>query len=115
MKTINMDKISELKELDDDGSDSILKQLIGLYLDSTPPKLKKMTDSFTHSDFVTVRKEAHSLRSSSLTLGAVALSHYASEIEYAKQDSFEAITLEVGIKNAVIEFENVKSELQKLL
>lgn len=115
MKTINLEKISELKELDDDGSDSVLKELIGLYLVSTPPKLKKMSESFALSDFVTVRKEAHSLRSSSLTMGAEALSHLAAEIEYAKEDGSVVTTIEAGIQNAVNEFENVKSELQKFL
>jgi HPt (histidine-containing phosphotransfer) domain-containing protein len=115
MMLINPTKISELKELDDDGSDTVLKELIGLYLDSTPPKLKKMSDSFAARDFVTVRKEAHSLRSSSLTLGAETLSQFASEIEYAKEDGSTATTLEVGILNAAQEFEKVKSELKKLL
>lgn len=115
MLLINPTKISELKELDDDGSDSVLKELIALYLDSTPPKLKKMTESFAAQDFATVRKEAHSLRSSSLTLGAETLSQYASDIEYAKEDGAVATTIEVGILNAVREFEKVKSELKKLL
>jgi HPt (histidine-containing phosphotransfer) domain-containing protein len=114
MKTINFDKIAELKELDEDGSDSVLKQLIGLYLDSTPPKLTKMNVFFAAQDFVSVRKEAHSLRSSSLTLGAEVLSQFASDIEYAKEENATA-TIGAGIHNAVSEFENVKSELRKLL
>ena len=112
---INPTKISELKELDDDGSDDVLKQLIGLYLESTPPKLQKMSESFAAQDFSTVRKEAHSLRSSSLTLGAETLSQYASDIEYAKEDGAMATTIEAGILNAIREFEKVKSELKKLL
>lgn len=113
--SINLEKIAELKELDDDGSDSVLKELIGLYLDSTPPKLKKMADSFVARDFVTVRKEAHSLRSSSLTMGAETISQYASEIEYASEDDKTAIVMEAGIKNAHREFELLKEELKKLL
>jgi HPt (histidine-containing phosphotransfer) domain-containing protein len=115
MMLINPTKISELKELDDDGSDDVLKQLIGLYLDSTPPKLKKMSESFAAQDFVTIRKEAHSLRSSSLTLGAETLSQFASDIEYAKVDGATASTIETGIRNAHNEFEKVKAELKKLL
>lgn len=113
--SINLEKIAELKELDDDGSDSVLKELIGLYLDSTPPKLRKMADGFAARDFVTVRKEAHSLRSSSLTMGADTISKYASEIEYASEDDKTAIVMEAGIKNAYREFELLKEELKKLL
>jgi HPt (histidine-containing phosphotransfer) domain-containing protein len=115
MKTINFDKIAELKELDDDGSDSVLKELIALYLDSTPQKIKKMNDCYLIQDFLTIRQEAHSLRSSSLTMGAEALSQLASDIEYAKEDGNLNATIEAGIGQAVLEFEIVKSQLQKLL
>ena len=113
--TINPEKISELKELDDDGSDSVLKELIDLYLDSTPPKLVKMSECFAANDLASVRKEAHSLRSSSLTLGAEVISQYASDIEYAKEDATTRSTMEAGILNAHNEFEKIKAELKKYL
>lgn len=115
MMTINPEKISELKELDDDGSDTVLKELIELYLDSTPPKLQKMTDYFTTGDLASVRKEAHSLRSSSLTLGAEVISQYASDIEYAKEDDSTRGIIESGILNAKNEFDKIKTELKKYL
>lgn len=110
MKTLKPDVISDLKALDDDGSDSVLKEIIDLYLDSTPPKLKKMADFLAKNDLASMRKEAHSLRSSSLTIGAEALSHYASEIEYVP----ELASIEAAVKSAFEEFEKVKIELKKL-
>lgn len=113
--TINFAKIQELRELDDDGSDSVLKELIGLYMNSTPPKIKKMVESFYTKDFSTLKKEAHSLRSSSLTVGADALSQVAYDIEYVKEEgNFEEFLHEQIIKLNK-EFEAVKTELTKFL
>ncbi len=84
MHTLNPDKLSELKELDEDGSDTVLKELINLYLKTSPPKIKKLQELIEAKDFSSARKEAHSLRSSSLTMGAEILAQYASDIEYVK-------------------------------
>ncbi len=115
MTSINQDKIAELKELDDDGSDSVLKELIGLFLDSTPPKLKKILESFNLKDYSTAKKEAHSLRSSALNLGAEGLALLAKEIEYANDESDLEVTMGGAVKKLNDEFQLVKSELEKLL
>lgn len=113
--SINPSKIAELRELDDDGSDSVLKELIGLYLGSTPPKVKKMVEYFYLKDYSSLKKEAHSLRSSSLTVGADLLSQIVYEIEYAKEDTGVDEYLHERIKNLHKEFEAVKAELSSYL
>lgn len=115
MDTINGQKIAELKELDDDGSDSVLRELINLFLASTPAKLGKILESHYLRDYPTARKEAHSLRSSSLTLGAEVLSQCAHDIEYAKDGPELETTVGTAVKKALKEFELVKSELEKYL
>jgi HPt (histidine-containing phosphotransfer) domain-containing protein len=109
---LNLTKIEEIKELDDDGSDAVLKKLIALFLDSTPPKLRKMQDGFVARDFDTVHKVAHSLRSSALTLGADALAQFAFTVEYGKEEI--SVTQE-GISGATQEFELLKEELKKYM
>lgn len=114
MHTINPEKLTELKELDDDGSDSVLKELINLYLESTPPKLKKIQEAIAAKDYLIARKESHSLKSSSLTLGAEILSKHASDIEYAK-DGEEETTMSQSFLKAQDEFSHVKTLLSSFL
>lgn len=114
-ESINLDKISELKEIDQDGSNETLKKLIEHYLSSTPQKLKKMAESYYLKDFAGLRKEANSLNASSNTLGAIILASLAKEIEYAKNTPELEAFFGQTIKKANIEFESVKLELQKFL
>lgn len=115
MQTIDFNKISELRELDDDGSDSVLKELVSLFLQSTPPKLKKIIECYYLKDFSTVRKEAHSLRSSSLSLGAEVLSQLAHDLEYAKEGPELETQMGEAIKKLNPEFLSLKAELEKLV
>ena len=115
METVNTQKINEIKELDDDGSDSVLKGLINLFLNSTHPKLKKILECHYLKDYPTARKEAHLLRSSALTLGAEVLSQCAHDIEYAKDGPELETTVGTAVKKALQEFELVKKELEKYL
>lgn len=80
---INPQNLEELKSLDDDGSNSTLKELIRLYLQSTPEKIARMDEFLVALDLVSLKKEAHSLRSSSLSLGAELMGELSSKIEYA--------------------------------
>lgn len=112
---LNPAKIQEIKNLDEDGSDSVLKELIETFLRTSPSKVKKMIESFYLKDFPALKTEAHSLRSSSLTLGADELSQIALSIEYAKDISNLEEYLHEQILKLHKEFEQVKSELTKYL
>ena len=108
-----MDRIQEIKDLDDDGSNAVLKELISIYLATTPPRLKKIIESFYLKDFATVRKEAHALRSSSSAVGAELMGQSAAAVEYAKED--EENFMRDHIKKMYAEFENLKTELPALI
>lgn len=82
VKHLQLEKIDELKSLDDDGTDSVLKELIAIYLSSTPAKLKKMYELYCLRDLKNLKNEAHSLRSSSIALGGAVVAGTAQEIEY---------------------------------
>lgn len=83
-KLINEDKINELRELDD--SNEVLKELIELFITTTTTKMQKMEELLASKDHPALRKEAHSLRSSSANLGAEILSQLATEMEYLKEE-----------------------------
>jgi two-component system, sensor histidine kinase and response regulator len=108
-----MNRIQEIKSLDDDGSDAVLKELVTIYLDTTPPRLKKLIESFYLKDYATVRKEAHALRSSSSAIGAELMGQSAAAVEYAKEN--EEDFMREHIKNMFTEFETLKIEFSALV
>lgn len=85
--SLNLEKINELKEIDEDGSNETLIQVIQLFIVSTPKKLTNMQDHLHAQDWIPLKKEAHSLRSSALVLGADKMAHLAREIEYCPESS----------------------------
>lgn len=91
-KSINRGTIQELKEIDEDGSNTTLKEIIALYLSSTPPKIERMKLHFEKGEVGPLKAEAHSLRSSSMTVGAEELGKIAAKIEYAPAPSADDIT-----------------------
>lgn len=111
MNHINYGKIDELKELDDDGSNSVLNQVIELYIKSTGPKLARMQEALSKREYVALKAEAHSLRSSSLNLGAEVLADLSSQVEYLKESAnYHDIQTEVMSK-IITEFDVVKKIL----
>lgn len=115
MLTINPEAILELKELDDDGSNSALKALVSMYLANTPSRLKALTDAFEQSDFQAMKILAHSIRSSSMSLGAEKFGQLVHDLEYAKEGPELAQVMQEIMKKITIEFELVKTELEKIL
>ena len=72
-------RIDELSIMDDDGS--FLKELVDLFSHDSETSLKELNDSLREGDLVNVRKVAHRLKGSALSIGANRLAALASEIE----------------------------------
>ena len=70
-----------LKQIRDIGGDKLLKKLIDLFVENTPMRLVEMRRALNGSDWSRAAHAAHSLRSSSVTLGATALASRAAELE----------------------------------
>lgn len=111
--TLNPDKIAELKEIDEDGSCETLLKLMDLFYVSVPRKINQMEIYYQQKNFSELRKEAHSLRSSSLTMGAEILASIAHEIEYTANDLELEERLPKQLLHLTEEFEAVKKELKK--
>lgn len=69
-----------LAMLEDAIGDS-LKKIVDLYLSDVPLTLNEMRTALKNGDLVTVRRLAHSLKSSSANLGAMQTSAVAAELE----------------------------------
>lgn len=87
MKTINLDRIDELKDMDEPGSDEIQRELLKLYLSSTPTKIKSFHELFDSGNLEGLKKEAHSLKSTSLNMGCEFLAHYSERLEKGGEPS----------------------------
>jgi HPt (histidine-containing phosphotransfer) domain-containing protein len=113
MSSIDLSVLEGLKELSGDDGGEFLVTLIELFLTSTPKKVQKMKEALGRNDAKTVSFEAHSLKSSAASLGALAVSKIATEIENetkgskisaATVDKF--VTFEKEYSAALSEFQN---------
>ncbi|MDM0019433.1 Hpt domain-containing protein [Variovorax saccharolyticus] len=68
-------------ELQDTAGADFVKELVQTFLEEAPPLLKAMRDALATGDADAFRRAAHSLKSNSLTFGALALGAMAREQE----------------------------------
>lgn len=104
-QTINMDRINELKEMDEPGSDEVQRQLVEMFISSVPDKISDLRKSQSADD---LKKAAHSLKSISLNMGCEILADFCQKIEKGDGDAKE---LTNSCEN---EFQNIKKELLRL-
>jgi len=96
----------------DEGSD-ILVELIGIFLEDTPPRLTTLVDAVAGGDAGAAEASAHALKSSCAQLGALGLSELCRQVELAcKQGSVS----ETGpiIDQIQVEFRRVETALEAL-
>lgn len=103
--TINLERIAELKEMDDPGSEEIQRQLVEMFLDSSP---EKISDLKTIVDPVELKKMAHSLKSTSLNMGCEILADLCQKIEQGDGD------IKMLVQSCEQEFSKVAAEFKKL-
>jgi len=79
---INEKVINQLRALQRPGKAHILQKMLDLYLTESPLLLIKISEGCQLAQYEEVRKLAHTLKSSSYTLGADYLADLAKELEY---------------------------------
>lgn len=109
--TINPNTLEQFRKL----NDNTLSELITHFLETVPPKLKKMVESYYLKDFPAIKKEAHLVHKSSLIIGAEILADLTLDIEMAPaQTELDAIMHEKVIM-AYKEFQIIQTELNTIL
>ena len=99
--------LDELREVLGDEID----RLIALFLEDTPLLLARLEAAALAPDFNELREAAHSLKSSSANLGAMALSAAAKRVELgARMQTLDRPAVAVAL--VVAEFERVRDALQ---
>jgi len=79
---LDLEILAVLREAIGDTTNDIIR----LYIDDVPKNMQQMLVALEQSDFVTVGRLAHSLKSSSANLGAMQTSSLAAELESAIKD-----------------------------
>jgi HPt (histidine-containing phosphotransfer) domain-containing protein len=92
---------------------SVLPELIGSFLDSTPQLLSDLQQALQQENVAEVGRKAHTLKSSSAVLGAATLSALCREVEHiAKAGTLEGAAERIAQIEA--EYEKVKVALEKI-
>lgn len=79
-------KLDSIRNLDPDGKMGLLKRVIDLYIEKSPPLIQQMLTGLDRSNSEEVYRAAHSLKSSSATIGAVGLAEMCRRLEMAGRD-----------------------------
>ena len=101
------------KEWIDEYGEDFLVELIGDYLEDGLSRLARLRQAFESGDAATLTLEAHTLKSSSATLGAETLSALAKRLEDLGRNGAVA-ALEGDLVCFESQFALVKSALEKL-
>lgn len=101
-----------LEMLQDAIGDS-LQSIIKLYISEVPENIKEMRTALNNGDLLTVRRLAHSLKSSSANLGAMQTSAISADLEH-QIDAGEtnAATINKGIDLISQSFDQASTILQ---
>ena len=80
---VDLSVIDELRKLGDIDDDTLLNELVSLYLTSVPISISKMVDALQSERFDVIASEAHQMKSASANLGAQRMAELAAGIETA--------------------------------
>jgi signal transduction histidine kinase/DNA-binding NarL/FixJ family response regulator len=109
---LNADALSQLRARQQKTGRSLIRRVIGVYLEQTPQLLKEMGDAGEKGDIETVLNIAHTLKSSSMTIGAVPLADACRKIEALGE---QGIALEDKILEVNRIYSNVMLALESVL
>lgn len=79
---IDAEAIEQLRFLEDEDQPSVVAELVGLFLEHTPPKLQQMAEAIETGDVPLLRRAAHSLKGSSGNVGARGMQEICGTLEH---------------------------------
>lgn len=84
--TFDANALAKLRELDPEGSENLLDNILRSFLDTVPADIESMQAALLRQDGAALRMTAHSIKSSSAYLGALRLSDLCKELELLSQE-----------------------------
>ncbi|MBL8497300.1 Hpt domain-containing protein [Nitrosomonas sp. JL21] len=84
---LDLDKLNQLRRLDSANGVGVLQKLLPVYLKSLPKYLSQIEQTFEACDNIQLARAAHTLRSSSVMIGADALADLCHLLENLANDN----------------------------
>lgn len=111
---IDPQAIESLRALNPDDNDEFLREIVNIYLEDTPLRIKELDESFVAKDIGKFTRAAHSIKGSSSNLGATIVRNVAEKIEHdSRAAGLEgAHALIAQLKQ---EYARAEAELKKLI
>lgn len=88
---LDPEAIANLRALGDEGDDTFLKEIIGIYLQDTPLRLADMRNAAAKGDKTLYTRAAHTIKGSSSNVGAVKVRALAEQLEQRSKAEAHAI------------------------
>jgi signal transduction histidine kinase/DNA-binding response OmpR family regulator len=110
-KAINTEVLQGLRQTMGVNADQFLTQLIDVYLEETPLLIQAMDTAVAQTDATAMQKAAHTLKSSSASLGAITLSKLCEQLERLGYSQTMTGAREI-VAQVESEYERVKAGLQ---
>jgi len=111
IEAIDTKVLQALRQAMGSDADQFLTQLINVYLEETPLLLQSIGTAISQTDSATMQQAAHTLKSSSASLGAITLSKLCEQLESLGRSQATAQATEL-VAQIEPEYERVKAALQ---
>ena len=106
--------LAELSQLDPGGAGRLVHRVLVTYQGSLARLVQQLTAAMTTGDLATVRLSVHTLKSSSASVGALALSDMCAQAELAVRQE-RTVELPALIERLLTEAEQVRLAVQRKL
>jgi HPt (histidine-containing phosphotransfer) domain-containing protein len=73
--------LASLRDLQEDGEPDLVRQLVALFLQGAEPRLVALREATVQGDAATLAREAHTLKGSCASLGAIGMARICEELE----------------------------------
>jgi two-component system sensor histidine kinase/response regulator len=111
---LDYDVIRMLAGMSENDEPDFLSMIVAMFLGSAPVLLEKLKQGAADGDLGFLQKSSHDLKSSSATLGAVALANLCASLESQVRAGAQQGAA-VMVRDIAEEFEAVQPELEALL
>ncbi len=112
-KIISPEAIAALRDLNPGDNDVFLMEIIGIYVEDTPVRIKELKQSLAAGELALFTRAAHTIKGSSANLGAIAVASVAEALEN-KSRTEGLVGLAPLVEQVESEFARASAELRGL-
>lgn len=86
---IDPEAIEQLRFLEDEDQPNVVAELVALFLEHSPPKIKQIAEAIDAHDIPALKRAAHSLKGSSGNVGAQGMQKVCEQLEHNPPEAFD--------------------------